>query len=102
MRLWDRMARAFSKVLAGHPAYEVTGGEVIFRAGNLLKWNRKNEPGWRVSGVSVPRNSGCQQFGLARGIQFASSRFGGIDSFDFDEQEKAGVVKMNPLSSVVV
>jgi len=43
----------FSKVLAGHPAYEVTGGEVIFRAGNLLKWNRKNEPGlacfWRFS-----------------------------------------------------
>jgi len=27
----------FSKVLAGHPAYKVTGGEVIFRAGNLLE-----------------------------------------------------------------
>jgi len=37
MRLWDRLAlgkSTFSAVLAGHPAYEVTGGEVIFRAGN--------------------------------------------------------------------
>ncbi|MGD1912933.1 MAG: ATP-binding cassette domain-containing protein, partial [Rivularia sp. (in: cyanobacteria)] len=25
----------FSKVLAGHPAYEVTGGEVVFQGGNL-------------------------------------------------------------------
>jgi len=59
----------FSKVLAGHPAYEVTGGEVIFRAGNLLKWNRKNEPGWRVSGVSVPfGNSGVSNLDFACGI----------------------------------
>jgi Fe-S cluster assembly ATP-binding protein len=27
----------FSKVLAGHPAYEVTGGEVIFQGANLLE-----------------------------------------------------------------
>ena len=27
----------FSKVLAGHPAYEVTGGEVIFQGKNLLE-----------------------------------------------------------------
>jgi Fe-S cluster assembly ATP-binding protein len=27
----------FSKVLAGHPAYEVTGGEVIFMGQNLLE-----------------------------------------------------------------
>ncbi|MBD0363198.1 MAG: ATP-binding cassette domain-containing protein, partial [Coleofasciculus sp. C3-bin4] len=27
----------FSKVLAGHPAYEVTGGEVIFMGENLLE-----------------------------------------------------------------
>ena len=27
----------FSKVLAGHPAYEVTGGEVIFQGQNLLE-----------------------------------------------------------------
>jgi Fe-S cluster assembly ATP-binding protein len=26
----------FSKVLAGHPDYEVTGGEVIFKGNNLL------------------------------------------------------------------
>ena len=26
----------FSKVLAGHPAYTVTGGEVIFQGQNLL------------------------------------------------------------------
>ena len=27
----------FSKVLAGHPAYQVTGGEVIFQGENLLE-----------------------------------------------------------------
>src|SRR6476646_7191188 len=27
----------FSKILAGHPAYEVTGGEVIFLGENLLE-----------------------------------------------------------------
>ena len=26
----------FAKVLAGHPAYEVTGGEVLFEGRNLL------------------------------------------------------------------
>jgi Fe-S cluster assembly ATPase SufC len=33
----------FSKVLAGHPAYEVTGGEVIFRVKTSWKWNQKKE-----------------------------------------------------------
>ena len=27
----------FSKVLAGHTSYEVTGGEVVFQEGNLLE-----------------------------------------------------------------
>ena len=27
----------FSKVLAGHPSYEVTGGEVVFQEQNLLE-----------------------------------------------------------------
>jgi len=40
MRLWGQMAlvRVRSrKVLAGHPAYKVTGGEVIFQGQNLLE-----------------------------------------------------------------
>jgi len=40
MRLWGQMAlvsSTFSKVLAGHPAYKVTGGEVIFQGQNLLE-----------------------------------------------------------------
>ncbi|KAG0484035.1 hypothetical protein HPP92_012119 [Vanilla planifolia] len=32
-----------SKVLAGHPDYEVTGGSVSFKGENLLKWNRKKD-----------------------------------------------------------
>ena len=27
----------FSKVLAGHPAYEVTGGEIIYKGENILE-----------------------------------------------------------------
>jgi Fe-S cluster assembly ATP-binding protein len=43
----------FSKVLAGHPAYEVTGGEVISKDKISWKWNRKTGQGlvcfWRFN-----------------------------------------------------
>jgi len=64
----------FSKVLAGHPAYKVTGGEVIFQGQNLLEM----EPEERAAGVFLafqyPLEIPGEQFGfLACGIQPAAS-----------------------------
>ncbi len=93
----------FSKVLAGHPDYAVTGGEVIFQGQNLLELapEERARAGvflafqypLEIPGVSnvdflrVAYNSHCKYKGLEE-----------LDAFDFDEliQEKLAVVKMNP------
>ncbi|MBE9222471.1 Fe-S cluster assembly ATPase SufC [Cyanobacterium stanieri LEGE 03274] len=91
-----------SKVLTGHPEYEVTGGEVIYKGENLLE----KEPDERalagiflafqypleIPGVSnldflrVAYNARCKYLGLEE-----------IDAFDFEDliEEKLGVVKMD-------
>lgn len=91
-----------SKVLTGHPEYEVTGGEVIYKGENLLD----KEPDERalagiflafqypleIPGVSnldflrVAYNARCKYLGLEE-----------IDAFDFEDliEEKLGVVKMD-------
>ncbi len=92
----------FSKVLAGHPAYTVTGGEVIFQGQNLLdlKPEERARAGvflafqypLEIPGVSnldflrVAYNSRRQHQGLEE-----------VDAFDFDEliHEKLAIVKMN-------
>jgi Fe-S cluster assembly ATP-binding protein len=93
----------FSKVLAGHPAYEVTGGEVIFRAGNLLEM----EPEERArAGVflafqyplEIPGVSNLDFLRVAYNSRRKEQGLEELDSFDFEEvvQEKLEVVKMNP------
>lgn len=91
-----------SKVLAGHPDYEVTGGEVIYRGENLLE----KEPERRalegiflafqypleIPGVSnldflrVAYNGRCKHLGLEE-----------LDAFDFEDliEEKLAIVKMD-------
>jgi len=93
----------FSKVLAGHPAYKVTGGEVLFHGQDLLEMEPEERARagvflafqypMEIPGVSnldflrVAYNSSRKQQGLEE-----------LDSFDFDDlvQEKLEVVKMNP------
>jgi Fe-S cluster assembly ATP-binding protein len=93
----------FSKVLAGHPAYTVTGGEVIFKGKNLfdLEPEERAREGvflafqypLEIPGVSnldflrVAYNSRQKHLGLEE-----------LDVFDFDDlvQEKLDVVKMDP------
>ena len=93
----------FSKVLAGHPAYEVTGGEVIFLGQNLLEMEPEERAlagvflafqyPLEIPGVSnldflrVAYNSRCKHLGLEE-----------LDTFDFEDliQEKLEIVKMNP------
>lgn len=93
----------FSKVLAGHPDYEVTGGEATYLGQNL--WELEPEDRARsgiflafqypleIPGVSnldflrVAYNSKCKHQGLEE-----------LDAFDFDElvRQKLDVVKMDP------
>jgi len=93
----------FSKVLAGHPAYEVTGGEIIFQGQNLLEL----EPEERArSGVflafqyplEIPGVSNLDFLRVAYNSRRKAQGLEEIDAFDFDDliEEKLDVVKMNP------
>lgn len=92
-----------SKVLAGHPAYEVTGGEVIFQGQNLLEM----EPQERARGgvflafqypLEIPGVSNVDFLRVAYNSGRKAKGLEELDAFDFDEliQEKLDVVKMNP------
>jgi Fe-S cluster assembly ATP-binding protein len=93
----------FSKVLAGHPDYEVTGGEVTFQEQNLLEL----EPEDRArSGVflafqyplAIPGVSNLDFLRVAYNSKRKHEGLEELDAFDFDEivREKLDVVKMNP------
>lgn len=93
----------FSKVLAGHPAYEVTGGEVRFLGQDLLEL----EPEERArAGVflafqyplEIPGVSNLDFLRVAYNSRRKQQGLEEMDSFDFDElvQEKLEVVRMNP------
>jgi Fe-S cluster assembly ATP-binding protein len=93
----------FSKVLAGHPAYEVTGGEVIYRGENLLAV----EPEERArSGVflafqyplEIPGVSNVDFLRVAYNAKRKHEGLDELDAFDFDElvRQKLEVVQMKP------
>jgi Fe-S cluster assembly ATP-binding protein len=93
----------FSKVLAGHPAYEVTGGEVIFQGENLLEMEPEERA---ISGIflafqyplEIPGVSNLDFLRVAYNSRRKQQGLEELDAFDFDElvQEKLDVVKMNP------
>jgi Fe-S cluster assembly ATP-binding protein len=91
----------FSKVLAGHPAYEVTGGEVWYRGENLLEM----EPEVRSrSGVflafqyplEIPGVSNVDFLRVAYNSKRKHEGLDELDAFDFDDlvKQKLEVVKM--------
>jgi Fe-S cluster assembly ATP-binding protein len=93
----------FSKVLAGHPAYTVTGGEVVFRGQNLLEL----EPNDRAtSGVFLAFQypleiPGVSNVDFLRASYNAKRKYQGLeelDAFDFDElvRSKLDLLKMDP------
>ncbi|HEY9748257.1 MAG TPA: Fe-S cluster assembly ATPase SufC [Allocoleopsis sp.] len=93
----------FSKILAGHPAYEVTGGEVIFLGENLLEM----EPEERArSGVflafqyplEIPGVSNLDFLRVAYNSRRKHQGLEELDAFDFDDlvRQKLDVVKMDP------
>jgi Fe-S cluster assembly ATP-binding protein len=91
----------FSKILAGHPAYEVTGGEVWYRGENLLEM----EPEVRSrSGVflafqyplEIPGVSNVDFLRVAYNSKRKHEGLEELDAFDFDDlvKQKLEVVKM--------
>lgn len=93
----------FSKVLAGHPSYDVTGGEILFQGENLLEL----EPEDRArSGVflafqyplEIPGVSNLDFLRVAYNSRRKHQSLEELDAFDFDElvRERLEVVKMNP------
>lgn len=92
----------FSKALAGHPAYEVTGGAAIFQERNLLEM----EPEERArAGVflafqyplEIPGVSNLDFLRVAYNSRRKEQGLEELDAFDFDDliQEKLAVVKMD-------
>ena len=93
----------FSKVLAGHPDYEVTGGEIIYQGENILDL----EPDERaLKGVFLAFQypvevGGVSNLEFLRAAYNARRKHQGLeemDAFDFEDlvEEKLEVVKMNP------
>lgn len=92
----------FSKVLAGHPDYEVTAGEVLFQGQNLLDL----EPHERAnSGVflafqyplEIPGVSNRDFLRVAYNSHRKANGEEEIDVFDFDDliEERSEIVKMD-------
>uniref|UniRef100_B8HQU7 FeS assembly ATPase SufC n=1 Tax=Cyanothece sp. (strain PCC 7425 / ATCC 29141) TaxID=395961 RepID=B8HQU7_CYAP4 len=92
----------FSKVLAGHPAYTVTGGEILYKGQNLLEL----EPEERArEGVflafqyplEIPGVSNLDFLRVAYNSRRKHQGLEELDAFDFDDlvRERLSVVKMD-------
>ena len=93
----------FSKVLAGHPDYEVTGGEVVYKGENILD----KEPEERaLDGIflafqyplEIPGVSNLEFLRVAYNARLKHQGLEEIDTFDFEDlvEEKLEIVQMNP------
>jgi len=93
----------FSKILAGHPDYTVTGGEVMFQGQSLLEL----EPQERALGgiflafqypLEIPGVSNLDFLRVAYNSKRKHQGLEELDPFDFEElvTQKLDVVKMNP------
>ena len=93
----------FSKVLAGHPAYDVTGGEIVFHGQNLLEMEPEERA---IAGIflafqypiEIPGVSNLDFLRVAYNSRRKNQGLEEIDTFDFEDlvQETLEVVKMNP------
>lgn len=93
----------FSKVLAGHPDYEVTGGEIIYQGENILELEPEERA---LKGIflafqyplEIPGVSNLEFLRVAYNAKLKYQGKEEIDAFDFEDlvEEKLDVVKMNP------
>ena len=93
----------FSKVLAGHPAYEVTGGEVLFEGRNLfeLPADARARAGVFLAfqyPVEIPRVTNSAYQRLAYNAKAIEDGRDELDPLEFDDlvREKAKLVEMDP------
>ena len=91
-----------SKIITGHPDYEVTGGEIIYQGENLLE----KEPEDRaLAGIflafqyplEIPGVSNLDFLRVAYNARRKHLGLEELDAFDFEDlvEEKLGVVKMD-------
>lgn len=92
----------FSKILSGHPAYEVTGGQVIYQGENLLE----KEPEERaLAGIflafqyplEIPGVSNLDFLRVAYNARQKHLGLEEIDTFDFEDlvEEKLDIIQMD-------
>ncbi|BAU66563.1 FeS assembly ATPase SufC [Stanieria sp. NIES-3757] len=90
-----------SKIIAGHPDYEVTGGEIIYKGENILE----QEPNERaLNGIflafqyplEIPGVSNLDFLRVAYNAKRKHEGLEEIDTFDFEDliEEKLAIVKM--------
>ncbi len=93
----------FSKVLAGHPSYTVTGGDVLFQGQDLLQL----EPEDRARAglflafqypIEIPGVSNADFLRVAFNARRQHQGLPELDVLEFDDfvQDRLSVVKMNP------
>lgn len=92
----------FSKVLAGHPSYEVTGGEVIYRGQNLLEFEPEQRARMGVFlafqyPIEIPGVSNLEFLRVAYNAKLKQEGKDEIDTFDFEDliESKLDIVKMD-------
>ncbi len=93
----------FAKVLAGHPAYEVTGGTVVFQGRNLLELAPEERAraglflGFQYP-VEIPGVANSQFLRLAYNTVQAQRGKDELDPLEFDDfvREKMKLLEMNP------
>jgi Fe-S cluster assembly ATP-binding protein len=93
----------FAKVLAGHPAYEVSGGEVVFEGNNLLELKPEARAragvflGFQYP-IEIPGVANSQFLRLAYNTVQAGRGKDELDPLEFDDfvREKMKLLEMNP------
>lgn len=93
----------FSKILAGHPDYTVTGGEINYLGQDLLEVEAEDRARSGIFlafqyPIEIPGVSNVDFLRIAYNSKRKHEGLEEVDAFDFDElvQEKLDVVKMNP------
>ncbi len=93
----------FSKVLAGHPDYTVTGGEIHFQGKNLLDLEAEERARSGIFlafqyPIEIPGVSNLDFLRVAYNSKRKHQGLEELDAFDFDDlvRQKLDIVKMDP------
>ena len=93
----------FSKVLAGHPDYTVTGGEISFQGKNLLELEAEERARSGIFlafqyPIEIPGVSNLDFLRVAYNSKRKHQGLEELDAFDFDDlvKQKLDIVKMDP------